>query len=76
MSRAQDANERDDTKAAQEYVVRCPFCGAPDTVQEAAFGTTHAYSQFYCRACRTPFEWIKWEEHEPTTDLPRFLQSS
>ncbi len=56
-------------------MVRCPFCGSHNTAQEAAFGTTHAYSQFYCRACRTPFEWIKWEERAPAHDLPSFLQS-
>ncbi len=55
--------------------VHCPFCGSSNTLKEAAFGTTHAYSQFYCRACRTPFEWIKWEEREAHSDLPSFLQS-
>ena len=55
--------------------VRCPFCHSPNTQCEAAFGTTHAYAQFYCRACRTPFEWIKWEEHAPANDLPPFLRS-
>ncbi len=58
----------------QSQTVRCPFCGSSNTAQEAAFGTTHAYSQFFCRACRTPFEWIKWEEHEANFDLPSFLQ--
>jgi hypothetical protein len=22
--------------------------------------------QYYCRGCRTVFEWIKWEEESPT----------
>lgn len=60
----------------EKNVVRCPFCGSLDTAQEAAFGTTHAYSQYYCHACRTPFEWIKWEDVEPVTDLPKFLHSA
>jgi hypothetical protein len=55
--------------------VACPFCHSQDTACEAAFGTAHAYAQFYCRACRTPFEWIKWEEHSPAGDLPDFLKS-
>ncbi len=54
--------------------VFCPFCRAEDTYCEAAFGTAHAYAQFYCRACRTPFEWIKWEEHAPSHDLPAFFK--
>jgi len=63
-------------RAQKNIKVQCPFCGSQNTTQEAAFGTTHAYSQFYCRACRTPFEWIKWEEREIQSDLPSFLQSS
>lgn len=73
MSRAP---QTDKSYSQKENAVRCPFCGAFDTAQEAAFGTTHAYSQFYCRACRTPFEWIKWEERDAGFDLPNFLQSS
>lgn len=60
--------------AATSPTVYCPFCGSAQTQQEAAFGTTHAYSQFFCRSCRTPFEWIKWEEKAATHDLPAFLQ--
>lgn len=60
----------------KQNAVRCPFCGSHHTAQEAAFGTTHAYSQFYCHACRTPFEWIKWEEVASSSDLPLFLQTS
>ena len=53
--------------------VRCPFCGSHDTRREARFGTTHAYEQFYCNSCHTPFEWIKWEENPANEDLPNFL---
>ncbi len=60
---------------ALQPAVSCPFCHSQDTHGEAAFGTTHAYAQFYCRACRTPFEWIKWEEHAAAEDLPAFLKS-
>jgi hypothetical protein len=55
--------------------VRCPFCGSGATHAEAEFGTTHAYSQYYCRSCRTPFEWIKWEQNSPADDLPDFLRT-
>lgn len=60
--------------SAADSLVRCPFCDSVQTQLEAAFGTTHAYSQFFCQACRTPFEWIKWEEKAVTHDLPAFLQ--
>jgi DNA-directed RNA polymerase subunit RPC12/RpoP len=54
-------------------VVACPFCGSTRTQQETDFGTTLAYAQFYCLACRTPFEWIKWEEKISKPDLPAFF---
>jgi len=59
---------------AVSAAVVCPFCQSTDTQCEAAFGTTHAYAQYFCRACRTPFEWIKWEAHPPAEDLPAFLK--
>lgn len=56
-------------------VIRCPFCRSDETRLEAAFGTTHAYAQYFCLACRTPFEWIKWDDNAPVHDLPDFLKS-
>jgi hypothetical protein len=53
--------------------VRCPFCNSVETRREANFGTTLAYAQFYCLACRTPFEWIKWDEKASQSDLPAFV---
>jgi hypothetical protein len=52
--------------------VCCPFCGSAETRRESDFGTTLAYAQFYCCACHTPFEWIKWENQEKAQaqDLP------
>lgn len=55
--------------------VHCPFCGSEETRREANFGTTLGYAQFYCFHCRTPFEWIKWEENAAESDLPPFLAS-
>lgn len=43
------------------HEVRCPHCGADDVELEAAFGGSLMSSQFYCRSCRTVFEWVKWE---------------
>jgi hypothetical protein len=53
--------------------VRCPFCHSTETRREANFGTTLGYAQFYCCACRTPFEWIKWDDNAPPADLPAFI---
>lgn len=38
---------------------RCPFCGEHETEQFSAFGTAVSTSQYYCRRCRTVFEFMK-----------------
>jgi hypothetical protein len=40
--------------------VDCPFCGLKETEQFSAFGSALSVSQYYCRPCRTVFEWMKW----------------
>jgi hypothetical protein len=45
--------------------VTCPFCGGRDTRPLAAFGSLLMTSQYYCNACRTPFEWLRRESVEP-----------
>jgi hypothetical protein len=44
--------------------VECPFCMGTDTEQFAAFGSALSVSQYWCRKCRTVFEWMKWREEE------------
>jgi ring-1,2-phenylacetyl-CoA epoxidase subunit PaaD len=36
--------------------VACPFCGARDVELLGLFGSQLSTDQYYCRACRTPFE--------------------
>lgn len=45
--------------------VRCPFCGSADTALESAFGSTLGFAQYWCRGCRTAFEYLKWEDERP-----------
>ena len=40
--------------------VTCPFCDGDETEQFSAFGSALSVSQYYCRRCRTVFEWMKW----------------
>lgn len=40
--------------------VECPFCGGEETEQFATFGSAVSTSQYYCRPCRTVFEYMKW----------------
>lgn len=39
---------------------RCPHCGGEETEQHAAFGSAVSVSQYWCRECRTVFEYFKW----------------
>jgi hypothetical protein len=39
--------------------VDCPFCGSTDTGFSALFGQQLLTVQYYCNACRTPFERVK-----------------
>ncbi len=52
----------------------CPFCGSTDTAKQADFGTSVMVRQYYCRACRTVFEWVKWGDDESDLDLPTVLK--
>lgn len=38
----------------------CPFCDSADTELHSAFGSALSVATYWCRACRTAFEWVKW----------------
>jgi rubredoxin len=42
--------------------VVCPFCDGTETEQFSAFGSALSVSQYWCRSCRTVFEWMKWRD--------------
>ncbi len=44
--------------------VDCPFCGSDETTPLATFGSLLMTSQYYCRSCKTTFEWVR-REQEP-----------
>lgn len=45
--------------------VACPFCDSLDTEMLSPFGGQLSVSQHWCRACRTGFDFLKWEAREP-----------
>jgi hypothetical protein len=45
----------------QERRAICPFCRSADTEPMSLFGSQLSTSQYYCRACHTPFERMKQE---------------
>lgn len=40
--------------------VACPFCEREETELHSAFGGQLSTSTYWCRSCRTAFEWFKW----------------
>ena len=42
--------------------VACPFCRSTDTEFFSLFGQQLLTVQWYCNACRTPFECVKDED--------------
>ena len=48
--------------------VACPFCGGADCELHSPFGSALSVATYWCRACRTAFEYFKWgDEPEPTS---------
>lgn len=43
------------------HAVACPFCRSTDTELLSLFGAQLSTTQYYCRACHTPFEYVKRE---------------
>ncbi len=38
----------------------CPFCSADETELMNAFGSQLSVATYWCRACGSPFEFMKW----------------
>lgn len=38
----------------------CPFCEGTETEIMNAFGSHASVSTYWCRACRSPFEIMRW----------------
>ena len=52
--------ERDQQQPQDAPAAACPFCGSDQTELSSLFGSTSLTSQYHCRACRSPFERVKW----------------
>lgn len=40
--------------------VACAFCDGTETELHSPFGSALSVATYWCRSCRTAFEWIKW----------------
>lgn len=43
----------------------CPFCDGRETELVSPFGGQLSVAQYWCRRCRTGFEYLKWEDGPP-----------
>ena len=43
----------------------CPFCDGKETELINPFGGQLSVAQYWCRGCRTGFDFMKWEERPP-----------
>lgn len=48
------------TSSGMPASVRCPFCDSEDSDPFATFGGQASTAQYYCNACRTVFEALRW----------------
>lgn len=47
--------------------VACPFCDSDDTEPASIYGCHMMTAQYYCRSCRSMFDWVR---HEPLGPEP------
>lgn len=59
--RSYRADERkEEAPKALPAAPTCPFCDGSETELMNAFGSHASVSTYWCRACRSPFELMKW----------------
>ena len=51
---------RDETPAELPAAPECPFCEGTATEIMSAFGSHASVSTYWCRACGSPFELVRW----------------
>lgn len=51
---------REEAPAGLPSSPECPFCGGARTEIMNAFGSHASVATYWCRACRSPFEAMKW----------------
>jgi hypothetical protein len=60
-SSSYDAEERHrEAPASLPDSPPCPFCAGRETELMSAFGSHASVSTYWCRACGSPFELMKW----------------
>ncbi|HEX5724586.1 MAG TPA: hypothetical protein VFX98_03925 [Longimicrobiaceae bacterium] len=61
---AEPARPAEREEGAPPAAVVCPFCRGRDTELVSPFGGQLSVAQYWCRRCRTGFDYIKWEDED------------
>lgn len=54
------AARREESPDSMPEAPPCPFCDGTETEIMNAFGSHASVSTYWCRACRSPFEMMRW----------------
>lgn len=57
---APDARPQSEERGKLGDGVECPFCGKRETQLVSPFGGQLSVAQYWCRSCRTGFDYMKW----------------
>jgi transposase-like protein len=44
--------------------IECSYCSSEQVEKISSFGTAQLVRQYYCKSCKTVFEYIRWQERE------------
>lgn len=58
--------EREVQSGAEKDVI-CLYCDSADVEMIGLFGAFHLASQYYCRACHSPFGRVRWRAEDSAT---------
>ena len=53
---------REESPSSLPETPACPFCDGVETEIMSAFGSHASVSTYWCRACGSPFELMKWRD--------------
>lgn len=62
MSSFDAESRREEAPATLPSTPECPFCAQSETELMNAFGSHASVATYWCRACRSPFEAVKWRD--------------
>ncbi|MGI9189377.1 MAG: hypothetical protein ACR2F9_04450 [Longimicrobiaceae bacterium] len=64
MARPPRETEKEEGGAPLPDSPPCPFCDASESELVSPFGGALSVAQYWCRRCRTGFEYLKWGERD------------